>query len=50
MVGLRVDIHSHVTSPDIIGKAGKYGPERTIDAEGRVTFRVGPYASRSAPG
>lgn len=50
MVGLRVDIHSHVTSPDIIGKAGRYGPERTIDAEGRVTFRVGHYASRSAPG
>ena len=46
---LKVDIHSHVTSPDIIGKAGKYGPERTVDAEGRVTFRVGPYSSRSEP-
>ena len=50
MAHLKVDIHSHVTSPDIIGKAGKYGPERTIDAEGRVTFRVGPYESRSEPG
>jgi aminocarboxymuconate-semialdehyde decarboxylase len=37
----KVDIHSHVVSPEGWGQAGHYGPEMVPDGAGGVSIRVG---------
>ncbi|MDQ1497578.1 MAG: aminocarboxymuconate-semialdehyde decarboxylase [Actinomycetota bacterium] len=47
---MKVDVHAHVLSSDLLGKAGKYGPELTDNEDGSWSLRVGQYSTRSAPG
>jgi aminocarboxymuconate-semialdehyde decarboxylase len=41
---MRIDVHSHVTPPGVMGKAGRYGPERWAEG-GRSYLRVGEHIS-----
>lgn len=43
---MRVDVHAHVIPDQILGTAGKYGPELIETDEGTAMLRVGPYESR----
>jgi aminocarboxymuconate-semialdehyde decarboxylase len=42
----RIDIHSHVIPPAILGKAGPYGPEILFDDDGVMIMRAGDYQLR----
>lgn len=42
----RIDIHSHVIPPVILGKAGPYGPDITFDDDGVMVIRAGDYRLR----
>lgn len=42
----RIDIHSHVIPPSILGKAGRYGPEILFEDDGTMVIRVGEYRLR----
>ena len=39
----RIDIHSHVIPPAILGKAGRYGPEILFQSDGSMVIRAGEY-------
>jgi aminocarboxymuconate-semialdehyde decarboxylase len=41
---MRIDVHSHVTPPEVMGKAGRYGPERWVK-DGSMFMRVGEHIS-----
>ncbi|HWH25037.1 MAG TPA: amidohydrolase family protein [Pseudolysinimonas sp.] len=43
----RIDIHAHVLPLEVMGKAGKYGPELIVGDDGFTSLRVGEYRSRS---
>ena len=47
---MRINTHAHVILPDVLGKAGKYGPEIVIDSNGAAIMRVGAYSSRVGSG
>jgi aminocarboxymuconate-semialdehyde decarboxylase len=38
-----IDIHAHAVLEETMGAAGSYGPELTVDGDGRPLFRVGSY-------
>jgi aminocarboxymuconate-semialdehyde decarboxylase len=38
---LRVNVHSHVVPPSIMGKAGRYGPDLTYLGDGKARIRSG---------
>jgi aminocarboxymuconate-semialdehyde decarboxylase len=38
-----IDVHAHIVLEESFGAAGAYGPELTIDADGKPLFRVGRY-------
>lgn len=38
---MRINIHSHVVPKDINGRAGKYGPEVSIDDKGVLVIKLG---------
>jgi len=41
---MRIDVHSHVILPGMLGHAGRYGPEVKI-ADGKFVMRVGEHVS-----
>jgi aminocarboxymuconate-semialdehyde decarboxylase len=41
---MRIDVHSHVTPSEVMGKAGRFGPERWIE-NGEMYMRVGEHIS-----
>lgn len=47
---MRIDTHAHVMPPDVMGKAGKYGPTIVTSEDGFGIMRVGPYESRVGGG
>lgn len=38
-----IDLHAHTWTPDMMGAAGKYGPEMTYDTEGNHHIRIGAW-------
>ena len=36
-----IDVHAHIVFPESMGKAGRFGPELDVDADGVVFFRFG---------
>lgn len=44
-----IDLHAHVVLPDVMGRAGKYGPELFREADGTPGFRVGEYRLVGVP-
>jgi aminocarboxymuconate-semialdehyde decarboxylase len=46
----KTDVHAHVILPEMLGKAGRYGPEIDVSDDGRGAMRVGPYVSRVSSG
>jgi aminocarboxymuconate-semialdehyde decarboxylase len=42
----RIDIHSHVIPPAILGKAGPHGPDILFDDDGVMIIRAGDYRLR----
>jgi len=46
----KTNIHAHVILPEVLGKAGRYGPAIEETDDGRAAMRVGPYVSRVALG
>src|ERR1051325_9227498 len=42
----RIDIHSHVIPPAIMGKAGPHGPDISFDNDGVMIMRAGDYRLR----
>jgi aminocarboxymuconate-semialdehyde decarboxylase len=45
----RIDVHAHVLPHEVMGAAGRYGPE-IVDVDGLGALRVGPYTSRVGGG
>lgn len=41
-----IDIHAHAVLPEVMGAAGKYGPEISAEADGTPIFRIGDYILR----
>jgi aminocarboxymuconate-semialdehyde decarboxylase len=46
---LRVDVHAHVLPHEVMGAAGRYGPE-LIEEDGLGVLRVGAYRTRAGAG
>ncbi|GAA3581431.1 amidohydrolase family protein [Amycolatopsis ultiminotia] len=42
----RIDIHAHVIPPEILGKAGRHGPDIVFDEDDTMVIRVGDYRLR----
>jgi len=42
----RIDIHSHIIPPAILGKAGRHGPNITFDDDGTMVIEAGLYRLR----
>ena len=41
-----IDVHAHIVFPESMGKAGRFGPELDVDADGVVFFRFGGYSMK----
>jgi aminocarboxymuconate-semialdehyde decarboxylase len=46
---MRVDIHAHVITADMLGQAGRYGPDLIVHDDGSATLRVGDHETHMAP-
>ncbi len=44
-----IDLHAHVVLPEVMGRAGRYGPELLREADGTPVFRVGDYRLVGVP-
>jgi len=43
---MKIEVHGHVGFEETYGQAGKYGPERFVDADGKMRSRIGPYVPK----
>jgi aminocarboxymuconate-semialdehyde decarboxylase len=46
---MRVDMHAHVITADMLGQAGSYGPDLIVHDDGSATLRIGDHETHMAP-
>ncbi|MEX1148125.1 MAG: amidohydrolase family protein, partial [Sphingomonadales bacterium] len=42
-----IDVHAHAVLPEVMGAAGRYGPELIEEQDGTPVFRIGDYCLRN---